>query len=446
MKIAWLTPFGGRSAIGRVSEQVVRELDRREGVEVDVWYPAEGGGRRTDVRARPLPQDQSAAVAALAGYDHLVHNLGNHAGNHVRIMDLSRRLGGVVVLHDVSLIHLTYERLLARGPETFRHFLARWYGDEGETAATDALADVAAWPWAEGTVERFPMLAPALSGADAVLTHSGWAADRVRQEYLGDVFVAPLPHLPSPAVTADEAVPRLDDDVVMVLQAGAMNPDKRIDTVIEAFSLARVAPRAHLVVCGDGTPEALRRARGLAHSLGLDDSVTVLGRVSDRALAALRSRADVATVLRQPSSEAASAVLVDSLAADLAVVTVSAGCYREVPEGAVLHVPVPTVVADVAAALGTLVEDAGRRAELQRAGRRYVDERHRVEEYADTVLASLGVAGAAGRRERLAEDLGDVARRLHAPPDGDLVRHLAEVAHELFGASPRVLPPYSRPA
>lgn len=441
MRVAWCTPFSAASAIGRVSAQVVAGLSAEPGVDVEVFHPGAGAVRAASVPVHRMDTDPAAVAQRLQGFDHVVYNLGNHAENHRAILQVSRLRPGVVVLHDVSLLHLMIEEAYGSDPAGFGGVLARWYGREGRSAAAEADADLAGWLWAEETIDRFSLLEPALEGALAVLTHSAWAADRVRRSYLGDVAVARLPSQLLPPAPDDDppGAPRIPADRVVILQAGAVNPNKKVETVVEAFAAADVTDRAHLVVCGNGTADTLRELRALAQALGVASAVTVLGEVSDEVLAHLRRRADIATVLRHPPSEAASAVLVDSLQAGAAVVTVDAGCYQDVDAGAAVHVPVPPSAVYVASALAHLVDDTPARALLQEAGPRFVAEHHTVDGYVRRVLEVLRRSGAGPRRHQLAADLGHVARRLHADPDGTLVRTLAGTAAELFGGRPRVL-------
>ncbi len=446
-RIAWCTPYAPASAIGRVSAQVVTALRALGRHEVEIRHPAGAGGRTDPDPGRPLPPDPGAEV--LASYDHVVYHLGNHAGYHGDILRLLRRRPGLVVLHDLTLVDLVVADLARRDEGIIREF-TRWYGDEGRRAAATLLADPDTWRHELGVAQRFPLLESALENATGVVTHSHYAAEIVRAHWWGDVEVLPLPAPPvgdaakqHPDGSADllaRAGFAVPSDTVLILQAGTHNPEKRIDVVIEALALTGVAERAHLVVAGQGDAAAVGRATELARRHGVDASVTVAGEVPDEVMAALRARADIATVLRHPCTEAASAVLVDSLAFGLAVVSVDDGCYAETPDDAVVRVPVPPVAGDVAAALRGLVDSADRRAALSAAARRTAREKHDANRYAAGIAAFLDQAGSALRRRDVADSLSDVLAGIHATPGDPVVDRLVDVAVELFGPTPRVLP------
>ena len=437
MKVAWCTPFAAQSAIGGVSALAVDAMRREPHVEVDIWYPPGAGGRTWPDPGRPLDDD---AEERLGEYDAIIYHLGDHPGYHGRILDLSRTLPGVVVLHDLSLVHLVFNRLRAVQGEYFVATMQRWYGADGGRAALEALEHPHEWSWRPETVQQFPLTEVALEHATAVVTHSHYAAQAVAGRYVGDVTVLPLPvsleRRPGDALP-DVALP---DDRLVILQAGVVNPNKHVATVLDAIVEADLAEKVHLVICGHTRPTELEQLRRRIDTLGLNRSTTVLAEVSDATLHALRSRADIATVLRHPCGEAASAVLAESLGYGLPIVSVDDGCYREAPAEAVIRVPVPPTPEDVGAALRQWVDHPDRRAQASATGRAFVAEHHSAAAYAHGMVEALRRAGAAGRRAALARDLSTIAARAGFGPDSSLIDRLADRAHELFGPPPRLLP------
>lgn len=438
MKIAWCTPFSVRSAIGGVSGLVVDALRGHQHVEVDLWYPRGTGGRSWPDEGHELGSD---AAARLAEYDAVVYNIGDQPDYHGPLLDLSHQVPGMVVLHDLSLVHLMFNRLLAVQEDYFVATMQRWYGDEGARAAQEGVQHRGEWLQRPETVQQFPMTEAALESATSVVTHSRYAADALAGRYVGEVTVLPLPvaiQSPLGAPAAELAIP---DDRVMILQAGVLNPNKHVDVVLEAIAEAELADEVHLVVCGHAVPRELEQLKLHIADLGLQNSTTVLGEVSDATLHALRSRADIGTVLRHPCGEAASAVLAESLGHGIPLVSVDDGCYREAPAESVLRVPVPPDPADVGAALRRWVEDPEARATAAERGREFVREQHSAAAYASGILDALQRTGATRRRAALAQDLADITARAGFDSNSSLVDRLAERAHELFAATPNQLSP-----
>ncbi len=223
----------------------------------------------------------------------------------------------------------------------------RWYGEAGVALVTQLRADLSSTLGRPDIVDRFPMLELALGNAEGVVTHSRYAAELVRQRYAGDVWALPLPRTVANGHD-DVALPSEIDERPIILQAGIPNRNKHIPAVIEAFDLAGLAAEAQLVVCGYGSTKDYDHLQALVSAKGLDGSVHLLGPVDDGVLDALRRRASIATVLRYPFGEAASAVLLDSMAYGLPVVTVDGGHYAEVPGETVARVAVPPRAGDIA--------------------------------------------------------------------------------------------------
>lgn len=436
MRIAWCTPYTPRSAIGQFSARVVSALRDDHGALVDIFYPAGAGGRRWPDPGQPLGSD---APGVLTAYDRVVYNLGNHRAYHGQLLTLMPSIPGPVILHDVSLLDLLLPELLTMDPPRLRSRLRRHLGSvKGEQLAEVVLTDPT-WSTLADTIESNSVLPLVLGGATAVVTHSRYAAELIRRHYLGDVAVLPLPllHAPMPAPAASALAPVIDDRSI-ILQAGSLNSNKCIAEIIRAFALAGIKDRAQLVVCGYGTPRHVEELRREADNKGVGDSVHVLGAVSDSELAALRRRAAVATVLRHPSTEAASAVLLDSMACGLPVITVDATHYAELPPDTVARVPVPPLATDIAPVLRQWVDHPEAAKSVGTRGREHVEISHTVENYAAGLLAFLEGVGALGRRQGLVNDLAATLSRAGFGPEDDINHSVAAAVHEMFSPIPRM--------
>src|SRR5437879_5174021 len=103
MRIAWFTPFGRGSAIGRASRLIVQELARS--VEVDIWHPAAKQLHDSPVRTVAYPPEAPIDLVSLQAYDLAIYNLGNHLGNHRQIFEIALKTPGIDVLHDFVMHH-----------------------------------------------------------------------------------------------------------------------------------------------------------------------------------------------------------------------------------------------------------------------------------------------------------------------------------------------------
>jgi D-inositol-3-phosphate glycosyltransferase len=205
--------------------------------------------------------------------------------------------------------------------------------------------------------------------------------------------------------TADGPAEPRPDGVPRLLAACRLVERKGIGDVLTA--LAQI-PSAELHVAGGPPPEALgadpeaQRLLALADRLGVRDRLVLRGRVERERMPPLMRSADV--VVCAPWYEPFGIVPLEAMACGIPVVaTAVGGQIDSVVHGVTgLHVP-PREPAALAAALGALLEDPGRRRELGRAGRRRVRRLYdfdRVAAMTRDVYAEL--AGARRRRPRFA--------------------------------------------
>ncbi len=193
-------------------------------------------------------------------------------------------------------------------------------------------------------------------------------ARRVQVEYLGgdaveipngvDVALfagaAPLPGYPRSGGTVG-FVGRFDE------------PRKGMPVLLAALgTLARTHPELRLLVVGDGDSATLHRAAGPA----LASRIQVLGRLGEQGKAAVLRSVDLLCV-PAVGGESFGIVLTEALAAGTPVLASDLDAFRRVLDGGRAGVLVPpSAPVALAVALGDLLDDPARRAELAVAGRR----------------------------------------------------------------------------
>jgi glycosyltransferase involved in cell wall biosynthesis len=435
MRVAWCTPFAPRSAIGRFSSLVVTALRARAGWDVDIWYPVGTGGRTAPDPGFELTK---GAKKQLAAYDAIVYNIGNHRPYHRQLVKLSRRYPGVLIMHDASLNNLMLSEFAAMENPEREYMLRRWYGSASAELSEAIEKSPGAWATNIESVTKYPLSEFVMSTGLAVVTHSEFAADNLRRRYAGDVWRLPLPalHFDDSEVTA-APLPSIIDERPIILQAGMMTRNKCIGAIIDGFADSGLADRAQLVIAGFAEKNVLDTLERRAKRNRISDAVRVLGPVSDAALHSLRRRAMVATVLRDPCLEAASAVLLDSMAYGLAVLTVNAWHYLEVPDELVMRVPVPPGPQEIGAVLTAMIDEPARTRAMGARAREWVQTWHTPAVYADGIAKVITRAGTYPVRQGVATDLARVVYRAGFTDDDEIMHVVADTATELFAAQPR---------
>jgi glycosyltransferase involved in cell wall biosynthesis len=432
MNIAWCTPFATRSRIGEFSAAVVTELRRHSSTAVDILYAQGAGGRTLPDPGMPLGDD---AAEQLLAYDAVIYNIGNHSGYHGDLVELANRVPGILIVHDISLTHLMRAGLMQLTEPELIGELVRRYGPHGRQMAEMLRSDEPESLWNAEDLEALALLSFVVDNALAVVTHSRFAAERVKREYAGDVWVLPLPasHVAEEGSTAE---PATLDRRPLVLQAGMLNTTKCVPTVIEAFAMADVAERAQLVICGFALPAYVNELRQQVASWRIEQSVQVTGGVSNDILDSLRRQATVATVLRYPIGEASSAVLLDSMAYGLGVITVDFGHYAEMPDDTVLRIDYPPSPEQLSQAIRSAIDEPAKTAEMGARAQQYVRTHHTAAHYADGILEVIKKAGSLGRRRNLATDLAHTIERTGFDSDDPISEIVANTAVDLFGNKP----------
>lgn len=421
MRIAWLTPFDSGGGIPRFSRAVVPALASVDGVEVDLWHPKTG--TLLDPRGitpRPLPDTTGIAVGVLRGYDHVVYNLGNHTANHAAIYEISRRLPGVVVLHDSVMqgFFVGYADEVRRDPAYYLQLMRYVYGRESERFAADGLAPSRSSDWWSQAARRYPLVEPCLFGATAVVTHAAEGLEPVRRRY-GDLLPGLSLDLPS-AVTGIDAVRRdlasravlaIPEGRLLLLVAGRLGPSKRVEVVLRALAAPGLRDRAFLVVAGGGDADHLAYLRRLALDLGIADVVRFAEDPDDRTMHSLIDAADVCVTLRNPSTESASAVLAEQLQFGKAIVVTRTGLYDALPDDTVRKTDPDDEVASVTAALLELANDPALREAYGEAAAAWAAAHASPDAYAAGLVAFLRtLPGRGAALARVDAMVGELAR------------------------------------
>jgi glycosyltransferase involved in cell wall biosynthesis len=171
-------------------------------------------------------------------------------------------------------------------------------------------------------------------------------------------------------------------DAFMILSTGRLAEQKGLEYLIRAAALLRQdLPAARIVLAGDGP---LRDKLGkLVSSLGLEDTVALLGRRSD--VGDLLAASDLVVL---PSLwEGLSISLLEAMAAGKPVVTTSIGSNREVTNDGEAAVLVrPKDAASLAAAISSLAADGSRLQELGRKGQQVQRERYSLQRMLDAYM------------------------------------------------------------
>jgi glycosyltransferase involved in cell wall biosynthesis len=402
-KIAWLSPFGPRSDVGAHSAAVVGALHRvaRDyACEVALFVEANG-----PTYPSPVPRiaiDRRSTADTLSLFDVVALNIGNNCENNGLINELALSRGGVVFIHDLSLHGYVASQILGRSaaPNRYLDILCRYHGEDAIEALSGAPVpiDDSDHPFHSGktpTPWAFPLLAPFLEKAEAVVVHSMFASEMVaaisdapqlRLFLPSDKKPPPRAHTPSP------------DGRVRFCMLGHIHRSKQVRASIEAFAgSSQLRATASLRIAGgaiDG--DYISELLDLARTNGLLDIVKFEFNVSERRLLEIKAASDVFVNIRFPNSEGGSGSLAEQMACGAPTIVLDSGCFREMPDQAVMKISDISTSKPLRKAMERLAADADLRDQIGRAAVEYGREAT-AEAYARQFLAFVTERRSAAR-------------------------------------------------
>jgi glycosyltransferase involved in cell wall biosynthesis len=402
MRVAYYSPLPpSRSGIADYSTLLLPALRER----VDV------------VIAQPGKRAPAADVA--------LYHVGNDPDAHGWIVDALWKRPGVVVMHEFVLHHLIAGITIGRGNgRGYLDAMERDLGVAGRLLGLGVLDNLLPLLW-ETQPERFPLAGVVLDHAQGVIVHSDYVAQNARAAgYQGRLWRIPHPAWPPEPVVAASDVS--GDPLIGCF--GFLNMNKRIPQLLEAFaSLRRRLPGARLLLVG-AAGERFDVGRRLER-LGLTEGVERLDYVPEERMWSLMAACDVLVNLRYPTMGETSGSVIRALSLGKPLLVSDVGWFSELPDDAVLKVPVDELeVAMLEAALGFAVDHG---ASFGAAARAYVEREHSLDRVADAYAVALETAAGADRVDdavlwRIAEaavevGIDDAPRLARAAVDAGIV-------------------------
>ena len=312
-----------------------------------------------------------------------LYHVGNSPDDHAWIVDALRKRPGVVVLHELVLHHLIAGITLGRGDgRGYLDAMERDFGVVGRLIGLGVLDNLLPLIW-ETQPERFPLTGTILDLATGLVVHSRYVEEGARRAgYAGPLWRIPHPVWPQRALEPERGFS--GDPLIGCF--GHLNMNKRIPVLLEAFAVLRKRrPAARLLLVGSATERFDLDRR--VQRLGLGEGLIHEQRVSEERFERLMAACDVLVNLRSPTMGETSGAVIRGLALGKPMLVSDVGWFSELPDEAVLKIPVDEYeVQTVAAALELAAAHAD---ELGSAARAYVEAEHDLGRTADLYTAAL---------------------------------------------------------
>ena len=387
MKIAWFTPFARKSAIGQYSRAVTDQLANDH--EVHIWAPKTDEYLQTGIPLFKFGADGEVA-RRMQEYDLSVYNIGDHFGYHHEIYEISKMHQGVIVLHDYIMHHFFHYYYLQQNddPASYVHEMELLYGSGGKKIALDLIRGVEVPGW-EFRIMDFPFYEKAIAGSLGVVCHSAYLAETVSSKSICPVCAARIPLskdiLNSSHIPFNRNLFSIPTDKAILLTMGNVNPNKRIDLVIECLGASdKLRNNFVYVIIGSCEDALLQKYKSIVNGLNLRGAVHFLGYQTDEVLHGVMKAADIFINLRKPVMEGGSASLVEQLSCGKPIIVSKAGHYAELPDDCVVKIDTANEKESLTNALCNFADHSELKPLIGSKGKEYQVINHNVSKYCET--------------------------------------------------------------
>lgn len=333
MKIAWLTPFTQKSAIGHYSKIVVEELAYDH--DMVIWIDKSTKNLITTyVPVHLFDPYDSKTTAELQRYDYVVYNMGDHPAYHTGIYEMLVRYPGIVILHDQLLYDFFkgYSHIHKEKKDLFKSIIKLYYPHlSGRENKFDALA-------IDG---KLPLFQPALISAQGIIVHSQSTLDAVQSYYPGPVYQLPLPYYAKSHQVSSRSKTRKINKRIHLLTIG-INHLKKIHIILEVIGKNdEIRKNIHYAIVGhfERRDPYCQLLLNIVKKYRLENVVTFYGYLSNNDFQHYLKKTDICLNLRTSMCGGSWSIL-DEFNAEKAVIVSDSGFFSDIPNSAVLKIPI----------------------------------------------------------------------------------------------------------
>lgn len=437
MKLAYFSPLGPqRSGISDYSEELLPHLAAGAEVTlfVDGFHPL-----NRELTARFEVRDyrrQRSSLRDLPHFDAVVYHMGNDHRYHAGILEASQQQSGVVVFHDFALQEFFLG--LARERADLRLYLDEVEFCHGRSARAEAAESLArgALPSMLARPIEFPLNCRIANSAEGIIVHSEWS----RARFARIAPTVPIARIAMPVkFSASSRPPASSGQEVKIASFGLITPGKGIEQSLRALSALKQSHRFRYSLVGE--TNSYFDVREMVRRYGMEDRVEITGHVSLEEFKRRIDATDIALNIRERTVGETSASLCRLMAAGVCSVVAEAGWYAELPNDAVVKIPLDSRSDKLLLAyLERLIEDESLRTRIGANARQHALEEHSLERRAADYLTFIReVIEGRPRRKLLAGVSQELSLLGATSADDFFLRSVAEnVANLLPTAVPRL--------
>jgi glycosyltransferase involved in cell wall biosynthesis len=345
--------------------------------------------------------------------DLCLYHIGNNAACHGNILKMSRRLPGLVEVHDLCLHEMFagLYRELWDDRTGYIRLMERWYGAAGRADAESFWSGKCN---AADLSERYPLTQAVIEGALGVVVHTQQAVEVLSKTPGCPVLFTPLPRAVQRNLPRFLSYERKRLSSFRLLVFGHIGANRRLEQFLHAWgTLPKTARDSFkLDVCGEiWDLEIINRA---IRAHGLEGHVELHGYVSEQELIRFVRSAHLAINLRFPTMGEASGSQLFLWEFGVPSVVTRVGWYATLPEQVAAFVNPGAERADIQRILLAFLDAPSTFAEIGEAGRRLLHSQHSAQGYVKS-LCDFAAESIASNQFRVANYLAQRAGEAMSP-------------------------------
>lgn len=387
MRVAWFTPFSKKSAIGKYNKLLTNELI--DSIDVDLWLP-----QRNDLFPTRLKKffftGNDNLTHVLKKYDVIIYNLGNFLGFHKDIYEISRKIKGVIILHDYVLHHFFADYYLNYRKNQWEYLndIRKYYGKKARQRALDGISGKQKPIWETEEVLQYPFFEKAIENSYGVIACSKFLAKKIAWNPLRPVQTIYNPFYPSKElILIKKKMNKRDfgfqEEKLILGTVGHVIKPKKIEIIITILAKNKqLSDKVIFLVLGDEVDPAYSTfLKSLVKQHSLEKTVKFLGYVPDEVLHEYESVVDIFINLRFPFTGGASWSIIEELHFGKPTIVSDTGFFSEFPDDAVIKIKPYCEEEDLLYSLKKLLADKKVRIEIGKNGKQFAINNFRVDTY-----------------------------------------------------------------
>lgn len=385
MKLHWFSPLPpARTGIAAYTAELLPFLAQQ--ADVVLWTDQETWDADLEKHAEVRRYSSSSIDGPTPPPDEqVVYQIGNSAAFHASIWRMAQKRPGLIVLHDLHLMHFFCGLLLDQQDTAgFVQLMSKHYGASGRWAAQELCRGRRSLVWLSS---HFPLFEPALENTKGVVVHTAKATRALKRWGACPVLQTPLPYAVRPRdeqTAAAEKTGPAGDRPYRLVQFGHIGSNRCLPDLLKA--LATFPERNSFVLDVYGEVIEPAPVIELIEHHNLAKRVRLHGHTSEALLDAGLDSADMAVNLRYPTMGEGSHSQLRLWNHALPTLVTRTGWYASLPDEIVVKMRPHHLPEDIHQVFEDFLREPELYRQMGRRGYQWLQEIHNPHRYVQKVL------------------------------------------------------------